>query len=237
MQAAPLSEPYQSQIWRVVEAQHVVSTLALVDSLEEQELLEAVLERSKPPVPEACRHLDYLLATPFRYGCYPSDSRFRRKGQTPGVFYGAEKALTAALENVWYRLKFFAAAPEADLPTGVAEYSAFAVKVAAKAVDLTRPPMSARRAEWADPDDYTACLDLADAARAAGIGAIRYASVRDPDEAANVAVLSCAGFASPAPVAHESWRIILREGGAVVRREWPAQAWEVRLAGTRLAWA
>ena len=42
--------------------------MTLVDSLEEQALLEQVLDDSKPAVPEGCRHLDYLLFTPFRYG-------------------------------------------------------------------------------------------------------------------------------------------------------------------------
>ena len=54
--------------WRVVEAQHVVSTMSLVDTLEEQALLEQVLDDSKPAVPEDCRNLHYLLFTPFRYG-------------------------------------------------------------------------------------------------------------------------------------------------------------------------
>jgi hypothetical protein len=38
----------------VVEAQHVVSTMALVDTLGEQALLEQVLDDSKPSVPHAC---------------------------------------------------------------------------------------------------------------------------------------------------------------------------------------
>ncbi|SPC12009.1 conserved hypothetical protein [Cupriavidus oxalaticus] len=35
-------------LWRAVEAQHVVSTMPLVDSLEEQAVLEAVLDAGKP---------------------------------------------------------------------------------------------------------------------------------------------------------------------------------------------
>ena len=69
----------------MVEAQHRVSTLKLVDTLSEQERLEQLLDASKPPVPPECRHLDYLLATPFRYGSpYPHGSRFRRAGLSPG---------------------------------------------------------------------------------------------------------------------------------------------------------
>ena len=65
--------------WRVVEAQHRVSTMKLVDTLAEQSLLESILDASKPPVPPECERLHYLLSTPFRYGApYPSGSRFRR---------------------------------------------------------------------------------------------------------------------------------------------------------------
>ena len=39
--------------------------MKLVDSLAEQDLLEEVIERSKPAVPVECRHLRlHLLATP-----------------------------------------------------------------------------------------------------------------------------------------------------------------------------
>ena len=88
--------------WRVVEAQHKVSTLKLVDTLAEQTLLEGLIEQTKPPVPPECRHLHYLLATPFRYGSpYPRGSRFRRAGLTPGVFYASETAATAGVGTVW----------------------------------------------------------------------------------------------------------------------------------------
>lgn len=89
MPAALPSEPFEGRVWRLVEAQHYVSTMALVDSLSEQERLEAILEESKPRVPPECTHLHPLIYTPFRYGCYPWDSRFRRRGETPGVFYAA----------------------------------------------------------------------------------------------------------------------------------------------------
>ena len=79
----------QAPAWRLVEAQHVVSTLNLVDNLEEQTLLEDILEETKPPVPVDCKHLDYLLSTPFRYRPYPYGSRFRKPGLTHGVWYCA----------------------------------------------------------------------------------------------------------------------------------------------------
>ena len=73
--------------WRLVEAQHHVSTAKLTDTPQEQRRLEELLEESKPPVPPECRHLSYLLFTPFRYGApYPRGSRFRRAGLPPAFF-------------------------------------------------------------------------------------------------------------------------------------------------------
>ena len=72
MPAAPLSEPlivtrYKGEVWRLVEAQHRVSTLKLTDSLDEQALLEKILDQTKPPLPPECEGLDYLLAACRRY--------------------------------------------------------------------------------------------------------------------------------------------------------------------------
>src|SRR5687768_11875664 len=69
--------------WRMVEAQHVTATLKLVDDAEEHEVLEALIEASKPPLPDAVRRLHYLLATPFRYPPPTHGSRFRAPGE-PG---------------------------------------------------------------------------------------------------------------------------------------------------------
>ena len=83
--------------------------MKLVDTLAEQALLEQWLDESKPPVPPDCRHLHYLLATPFRYGApYPQGSRFRRPGLTAGVFYASRTPATAMAELAFHRLLFFA---------------------------------------------------------------------------------------------------------------------------------
>ena len=110
--------PLQVPAWRLVEAQHVVSTLSLVDNLDEQNLLEDILEDTKPPVPAECRHLDYLLSTPFHYRPNPYGSRFRKAGLTPGIWYGAEQPETAVAEMVFYlfyRYLFYAESPETPI--------------------------------------------------------------------------------------------------------------------------
>lgn len=213
--------------WRLVEAQHRVSTLKLVDTLSEQEALEDILESTKPPVPAPCRHLDYLLSTPFRYRPYPHGSRFRRAGLTPGVWYGAERAETAVAEMVFYRYLFHAESPETPFPDGTADYTAFAADLdTAAALDLTRGALAADAAQWCHLTEYAPCQALADAARDAGAQVLRYASVRDPAGGANVAVLDCAAFASSAPVDRQTWRIRIGRSGAQALCEYPRRGLE-----------
>jgi hypothetical protein len=214
--------------WRLVEAQHRVSTLKLTDTLAEQALLEELIEDAKPAIPPACRHLDFLLATPFRYGAiYPHGSRFRRAGRTLGVYYAAEKPETAVAEMAFYRLLFFAESPETPWPRDAAEYTAFSAELATeRMLDLTEPPFAAEAALWTDPTDYRECQAFADAARAAEGDMIRYRSVRDPDGGGNLAVLMCSVFARPAPIERQTWRIRLSDSGVQALCEFPRQALE-----------
>lgn len=219
--------------WRVVEAQHTVSTLKLVDTLDEQALLESLIEETKPPVPPECRHLHYLLATPFRYGSYPRGSRFRRAGMTPGVFYASKQPATAIAETAFHRLLFFAESPATPWPANAAEFTAFSVRYAsAHGIDLTTPPLSKDRA-WLSPIDYEPCQKLAEAARAAGMTAIRYRSVRDIERGANLAILSCTAFMQDKPRERQTWRVQFGRSGVRAVCEFP----DARLEFTRATFA
>lgn len=212
----------EGKYWRMVEAQHRVSTLKLVDTLDEQALLEDLIEETKPQIPLECRHLHYLLATPFRYGSvYPYGSRFRRAGRTLGVYYAAETVLTAVAEMAFYRLLFFAESPATPWPRDAAEYTAFAAAIKCeRAIDLTRPPLDRDGKAWTHPTDYAACQAIADVAREAQMQAIRYRSVRDP-KGANVALLTCKGFAKPKPLEPQTWRIRIGSFGIQAICEFP----------------
>jgi hypothetical protein len=217
------ARPLSGICWRVVEAHHHVSTLKLVDTLDEQRLLENLVESTKPLIPPECRHLHYLLSTPFRYGAvYPAGSRFRRAGMTEGVFYGAEKPETAIAEMTFHRLLFFAESPNTPWPTNPAEYTAFAAEYRTrKAIDLTRGRFKAHTAAWSHATDYSQCQALADSARVAAVEVIRYRSVRDPTQGMNLALLTCRAFAKTEPVRLQPWRIHLRSTGAQAICEWP----------------
>lgn len=185
----------------------MVSTMALVDTLEEQALLEQVLDDSKPPVPTECRNLHYLLFTPFRYGApYPRGSRFRRSGLTPGVFYASQEVAMAVAEMAFWRLLFYAESPQTPWPANPGEYTAFSVRFSAgKGLDLTRPLLNRDADMWTHPTNYSPCQALADTAREAKVLAIRYQSARASGH--NIALLACAAFASRAPLERQTWRI------------------------------
>lgn len=193
--------------WRFVEAQHVVSTMALVDTLEEQAALEIAIEDTKPAVPDECRERHYVLSTPFRYGAsYPTGSRFRRAGLTPGVFYASADVKTAAAESAFHRVLFFAESPATPWPSNAVEHTAFSVRFTTRmGLDLATAPFNRHASHWADPVDYSRCQALADTARDAGIEALRYPSVRVAGT--NIALLTCAAFASKEPVERQVWRI------------------------------
>lgn len=227
------AKPRRGRCWRIVEAQHRVATLKLVDDLDEQSLLEDLLERTKPSIPSECRHLHWLLFTPFRYGSpYPKGSRFRREGLTPGVFYASEKVETTIAEIAFHRLLFFADSPATPWPADAAEYTAFSIPFRTRrAIDLAAPPFASARPNWMHPVDYASTQSLADAARLAGIAVIRYESVRDPRAGINLALLNCQAFAAREPVAQQSWHMRLNSFGVHVICEFP----ELRLSFGREA--
>lgn len=165
--------------WRVVEAQHVNSTRKLVDSDEEQELLELLIDAVKPR--ETVTGLHYLLATPFRYPPLRYGSRFGTRAER-GIWYGAKKVVTALAELAYYRLVFLEGTA-ADLAPLTSQHSAYQAHVAtARGVDLTRFD----RTELMSPTSYAASQQLGAEMRVAGVEAFVFRSARDPAGGDNV---------------------------------------------------
>ncbi|MFT4173537.1 MAG: RES family NAD+ phosphorylase [Rhodocyclaceae bacterium] len=211
---AAAAQPWHAPLWRMVEAQHVTSTMKLVDSASEHSLLEILIEQGKPPVPATATGLDYLLASPFRYPPYPQGSRFR--GATdPGVFYGAHSVRTAAAELGYWRWRFLQDSPALE-SIGPVAHTAFHVKAAGRAIDLRQPPLSAQEASWRAPRDYGATQALGRLARAAELDAIVYASVRDPASGWCAALLAPRAFAQPRPDPRtQSWWLTVTQREAI----------------------
>jgi hypothetical protein len=202
----------------MVEAQHIASTMKIVDSQAEQDLLETLLESSKPARPATAEALDYLLATPFRYGPLRGGSRFRSLTD-PGVFYGAESVRTASAELGYWRWKFLKDAVDLEKLEPVA-HTAFRADVSTLAVDLRQPPFSADAAAWLHPTDYSATQAFARVAREANLGGIVYQSVRDPHPAWCMALLTPQAFAKPKPhPTMQTWWLAVHQDQVIWRRE------------------
>ena len=197
------AEPAALALWRAVEAQHVVATRALVDSQAEQELLEAILDTAKPPVPEACAHLDYLLSTPFRYPPTRYGSRFRSLSD-PGVWYGAEQLRTSCAELGYWRWRFVTDSQGLERLDGV-PHTIFQATAQGSTIDLRREPFARARSAWTNPVDYAACQAFARSAREARVNLLRYESVRDPEHAGCAAVLACTAFGKGAIRNRQTW--------------------------------
>ena len=171
--------------WRGVEAQHVVSTLRLVDTPQEQELLEQLLEASKPPVPTTVRKKHYLLTTPFRYRPMHR-SRFR-PARTPGQWYGAEVLHAACAEVAYWRHQFIMDSDGMQDQVLLTEHSFFQARVRGQCLDLTTEPWAQSRAAWTHPSDYSATHGVAAEAQARGAKWLRYESARAQGEVCAVA--------------------------------------------------
>ena len=178
--------------WRVVEAQHVLSSRDLVDSISEHELLEDMLEASKPPIP---KEKSYLIFTPFRYPPLRYGSRFGTVVE-PSLWYGSLELETAFTEVAYYRLKFFA---ESSADLGSVEISMTAFKTFLKCergVDLTQLPFAKYTADISNKYNHEHSQQLGAQMRASDVEAFVYCSARTSKESQNIAAYQPSVFQS-----------------------------------------
>ena len=208
----------RAELWRAVEAQHIASTMALVDSQAEQDTLESILEHTKPALPPAAAGLHYLLFTPFRYPPTGHGSRFRSATDS-GVFYGADKARTACAEARVLALAIRGRQRGLVRLRPVA-HTVFLARVDGLAVDLREKPFLKDEKAWTDPASYEATQALAANARRAGIAVIRYESVRDPAKGGCGAVLEPAAIVAPKrPLREQTWFLTVNRTSSAWRRD------------------
>jgi hypothetical protein len=193
------------EVLRMVESQEQVATQRLVANLGEQDLLESLLERSKPPRPAAADRLEYLLATPFRYPPLRHGSRFGRRHE-PSLFYASRGRATLFAEAAYYRFVFWqgmVTPPPKPLRT---QHTLFGVRIRApRAYCLHQPPFDAHQSTLMSPTDYAGTQALGSAMRNHGADALEYRSARDTAGGLNVALYSPAAFAEPRPCFREEW--------------------------------
>ena len=192
--------------WRGVETQYIAASMKLVDSLQEQALLEELLEASKPAAPAAPAGQHYLLLSPFRY--FPQHGSRFRPAHHSGLWYGAATLEGACSEIAYWRMRFLL--DSAGLAAGelLTEHTFFQASVRGRAINLMAPPWVEFSHLWKHGSDYGATQRLA----AAAIGSeciqwIQYESVRKP---------SCALAAALVPGAVHAERARLEKS----KQEW-----------------
>ena len=211
-----------SRLWRGVEAQHVVATMRLADSLAEQKVLEDLIESSKPPLPPDASGRHYLVFTPFRYRS-PVATRFRRPTD-PGVWYGCEEMETACAEAAYWKWRFLS---DSDALAGEAlhtEHTFFQARASGRCADLTRPPWTAAARVWSHKVSYSACQELAAEARTRDIAWIRYASARLAKGTCG-AVLKADALALPEAFEQQTWACKTTGEGAYLQHRGSARAY------------
>ena len=206
--------------WRSVEGQHRISTRKLVDSDAEQQLLEELIDRSKPPLAETpgLRRLHYLLATSFRYPPLRHGSRFATRTER-GVWYGSTSLRTVFAEVAYYRLVFLEGTT-AGLEPLLLELTAFNATIRARrGCDLTRLPFASRAAEIASKTSYLHSQRLGRDMRSAGVQAFLYASARDARGGTNIGVFDPASFVSARPKKLENWLCVAKRTEVEISRK------------------
>lgn len=199
-------EPLAGELLRIVESQHRVATLSLVDNLAEQALLEDLLEQAKPPLAPGSEGLHYLLATPFRYPPLRHGSRFGRPFE-PGIFYGARRLRTLLAEAAYYRFVFWTGMAEPP-PSGRlrTQHNVFRARFRGeRGVRLQQPPCAAHEAVLRDPVDYRPAQRLGSALRSARVDAFEFVSARDSERGLNVALFRPDALVSREPLGLSRW--------------------------------
>lgn len=220
--------PLRLSPWRAVEAQHQVSTRKLVDTADEQALLEELIDRAKPPDLTGGK-THYLLFTPFRYPPLRHGSRFGTRHER-GIWYGSETLAAAFAEVAYYRLLFLEGT-KSDLRDVTTQLTAFAVSArSARGVDLVSPPFDKHRRTIASPVKYAESQALGSAMRKASVELFRFPSARAPGRTGethgvNVAAFTPGVFGKAMPRDLQTWHCTAtRDMVELVKRDYFGRA-------------
>jgi len=199
-------EPLCHELIRVVESQEQVATNDIVDNLEEQDILEQLLEQSKPELPHSERPLHYLLASPFRYPPLPHGSRFSTRHE-PSLFYGSHKKTSAFAETAYYRFLFWMGMCEAPASGKfTTQHTVFGAKYnSSLGLKLQNHPFSDYTDQISDPADYQHSHAIGKAMRELGVHVFEYVSARDKTRGINVGLFTPDALFSSHPSFQEQW--------------------------------
>lgn len=173
----------QYEPWRVVEAQHILSSRDLVENPAEHDLLEEMIETTKPRTE---KDTNYLIFTPFRYPPLKYGSRFGSVFE-PSLWYGSENLESAFHEVAYYRFRFFADT-SAELDFLEISMTAFTCYLKTeKGLKLHEPPFHKYTQRISHPQDYGVSQHLGEEMRQFQVEAFTYFSARTSEPQINIA--------------------------------------------------
>ena len=184
--------PLMGTLRRIVENQEQKVTLSLTDSLAEHDILESLLEDSKPVsiAHPRLEKLDYLLRSPWRYPPLPWGSRFGRRFE-PSLFYGALSKAALFAEAAYYRLVFLEGMKKPFKDRVISQFTVFeAMYRTTDGLDLSVAPFAKYENVLRHKSNYQPCQALGSVLRERGIQAIVYRSARATDSESNIALFS-----------------------------------------------
>ncbi len=203
----------QETAWRMIEAQHILATRKLVDSANEQEILEEMIESAKPQTfGKEFTGLHVLLYTPFRYPPLRYGSRFGTRTER-SLWYGSLDFSTVLAEKAFYQFLFLRASL-AQFGNVLRTFTAFSVQIKTfQGVNLHQEPFTAHANVISSPTHYTTSQSLGTAMRQHKVEAFCYKSARDPGKGTNVALFAPNAFLhkKPQPGSFQTWQSLSNE--------------------------
>ena len=193
------------KVWRVVESQEQIATLGLVDNMQEQGMLEALLDGVKPRYRNGTENLHYLIKTAFRYPPLKYGSRFGTRTM-PSYFYASCEIETALTETAYYRFLFLEHMQTPYAKPIDSEHTAFSVSVRSdKALNLRAERYSNIREGLVNRSDYQFTQIIGQwATEKRGAEMIQFESARRL-EYSNLAIAEPACIRSRKPLDYQKW--------------------------------
>jgi hypothetical protein len=201
----------------MVENQEEVATTLITSNREEQNILEELLEMSKPVQSTALENRHYLIKTPFRYPPLNYGSRFGNIF-SPSLFYGSTEKITVLAEVAYYRFRFLADLEDSQVLTRhnlQSSHSVFYVNAHSEnAIQLTKSPFKEFKQQISASDSFETSQALAKAMREDGIELFNFYSARIPG-GINGAAYTHTAIKSSKPKEIESWQCLTQSNRVV----------------------
>ncbi len=188
-----------------MESQEDAGTLSLVDSLDEQDILESLLDGVKPPYQAGSEQRHYLISTPFRYPPLKHGSRYGHQ-LMHSFFYASESLHTALSESAYYRFLFIDDMQIAYDSAIISQHLSFSVNAhSGSAMQLTNIDNGDLLAQLQDKSSHSLCQAIGEyLVNTEEVDLIRFPSARC-NEAINVAIISHSVITSKKPQEQIKW--------------------------------